>query len=264
MDTSGALMTLGEPRELTVPTLAHNSSKAATGGSTGRRRVGGRTSLGTVFSIDTSGTLTSLHSFADIDGRRPFTGLVEGSDGELLRNDVDRPSRVEGTVFRMHHLGTLTTLHSFSGSDGSGSFEGVTLGPDGSFYGPTQWGGASNLGTVFRIDASGTLTTLHSFTGSDGEFAHSGLVLGSDGSLYGQTLRGGANNFGTVFRIDASGAVTQDTFSQFRSGREPFERRVSVRCGHSGQRRELLRNHSGRRGPANSKGRSSESTVQAR
>jgi len=38
---------------------------------------------GTVFSITSSGTLTTLHSFGDSDGKSPFGGLVQATDGNF-------------------------------------------------------------------------------------------------------------------------------------------------------------------------------------
>ena len=61
-----------------------------------------------------SGTLTTLHSFCVsgcTDGAGPLGGLVQATDGELLRDNVDLAAAIGGgTVFKITPSGTLTTL----------------------------------------------------------------------------------------------------------------------------------------------------------
>jgi uncharacterized repeat protein (TIGR03803 family) len=173
----------------------------------------GGTGFGTVFKITPSGVLTTLYSFARVDGSSPSAGLTKGSDGNFYGLTTFGGAMDDGTVFKITPSGTLTSLHSFAGSDGQFPFGTVIQGSDGNFYGTTIQGGASGVGTVFKMDTSGvvaTVTTLHSFVGSDGAQPYGGLIQGSDGNFYGMTTTGGtaSGGSGTVFMITPSGALT--------------------------------------------------------
>jgi uncharacterized repeat protein (TIGR03803 family) len=180
----------------------------------GTTLLGGAHFKGTVFKIDATGSLTTLHSFSGApgDGANPIAGLVQGSDGDFYGTTASGGVHLQGTVFRVTPAGAVTVLHSFNGhpSDGGLPFAGLVQGSDGNFYGTTALGGAHFKGTVFKIDATGSSTTLHSFSGSpsDGANPVAGLVQGSDGNFYGTTAFGGAHLEGTVFNIDATGSLT--------------------------------------------------------
>ena len=173
----------------------------------GTTAFGGAHFKGTVFKIDATGNLTTLHSFSGSpsEGANPIAALVQGSDGNFYGTTASGGEHFKGTVFRITPAGGITVLHSFSGSPSEGGvpFAGLVQGSDGNFYGTTALGGAHFKGTVFNIDATGSLTTLHSFAGSTGEGAlpFAGLVQGSDGKFYGTTALGGAHGAGTVFNL---------------------------------------------------------------
>jgi uncharacterized repeat protein (TIGR03803 family) len=167
---------------------------------------------GTVFKLTPSGALTTLHSFDGTDGSGPYSGLIQGTDGNFYgttyyggANNTCRDGC--GTVFKITAKGGLTTLHSFEDTDGSGPNAGLIEGTDGNFYGTTFSGGAHSNGTVFKITAKGALTILHSFDGTDGAGPYSGLIEGTDGNFYGTTEVGGPTSDGTVFKITAKGAL---------------------------------------------------------
>jgi len=54
---------------------------------------------GTVFKIDPSGTLTTLHSFSGTDGADPRARLFEADDGNLYGTTVAGGSSGAGVVF---------------------------------------------------------------------------------------------------------------------------------------------------------------------
>ncbi len=180
----------------------------------GTTALGGAHFKGTVFKIDSAGSLTMLHSFSGFpgDGAIPVAGLVQGTDGSFYGTTSSGGAFFQGTVFRMTSSGAITVLHSFNSFLGEGAvpIAGLVQGSDGNFYGTTALGGAHFKGTVFKIEAAGSFTTLHSFSGSPGEGANpvAGLVQGSDSNFYGTTASGGAHFQGTVFRITPSGALT--------------------------------------------------------
>ena len=121
----------------------------------GTTLLGGAHLKGTVFKIDPTGSLTTLHSFSGSpnDGANPVAGLVQGSDGNFYGTTALGGVHVKGTVFNIDATGSLTTLHSFSGSPGEGAvpFAGLVQGSDGNFYGTTALGGAHGEGTVFKF-----------------------------------------------------------------------------------------------------------------
>jgi uncharacterized repeat protein (TIGR03803 family) len=182
---------------------------------------GGAGNEGTVFSITSTGVLTTLYSFCGrthcLDGEVPMAGLAVGSDENLLygttyQGGINGP----GTVFKVNLQGVMTTLYNFctqtNCADGASPFAGLVLGPDGNFYGTTYMGGAYSNGTVFKITPQGALTTLYSFcaqTGcADGAAPYAGLALGTDDNFYGTTRFGGAYHGGTVFKITPRGDLT--------------------------------------------------------
>jgi uncharacterized repeat protein (TIGR03803 family) len=150
------------------------------------------------------------------DGRNPFAGVVEGSDGNLYGTTSAGGSGNAGTIFKITPRLTvrqpLTTLHSFDTTDGAYPYAGLVQASDGNFYGTTELGGANGAGTIFQITSDGTLMTLYSFcsqaTCADGETPVAGLVQATDGALYGTTELGGANASGTIFRITPTGTLT--------------------------------------------------------
>ena len=109
---------------------------------------------GIVFKMDSSGTVTTLHSFggAPLDGAFPFAGLIQGSDGNFYGTTFNGgPPTADnqagnGIVFKMDSSGAVTTLHAFAGkpSDGGFPYAGLTQGKDGNIYGTT-------FDSVFRL-----------------------------------------------------------------------------------------------------------------
>jgi uncharacterized repeat protein (TIGR03803 family) len=187
---------------------------------------GGSNGDGTVFKINASGTLTTLHSFDGTDGDSP-NGLFQATDGNFYGTTYTGGASASGTVFKITPDGALTMLYSFcsqSGcADGSGPFAPLVQASNGDFYGTTAVGGFISAacaklngdvgcGTIFKITPSGTLTTLYSFCSqsgcTDGLSPYAGLVQATDGNFYGTTEFGGANSDGTVFKIAPRGKLT--------------------------------------------------------
>jgi uncharacterized repeat protein (TIGR03803 family) len=161
---------------------------------------------GTVFKLDTSGTLTVLHSFEDAEGVDPQAGVIRGPSGELYGTTylTNGNSCQCGTVYKLYK-GTLTVLHTFSGPDGSEPDAGLFRDAAGNLYGTTRIGGAFNHGTLFKLDTTGTLTVLHSFGANvkrDGRAPYAGLVLDGSGNAYGTTFYGGPSGEGTIYKLN--------------------------------------------------------------
>jgi uncharacterized repeat protein (TIGR03803 family) len=176
---------------------------------------GGTNNLGTIFKINSAGTLTILHNFDGTDGQCPESALVEGSDGNFYGVASSGGDRPQGTIFKITPGGTFTILHTFCTQqgcpDGANPMGAIVRYVDEAspltFYGTTSEGGANNLGTVFTITSAGALVTLLSFDGTDGANPEAGLVYDEGGGFFGTTSQGGANNLGTVFQITSQGAL---------------------------------------------------------
>ena len=131
-------------------------SRPPMGTFTGQRTTGGAngSGCGTVFKITPSGTLTTLHSFADVHGRRHNpTALVQATDGNLYGTTNLGGANGSGTVFKITPSGALTTLYSFCSQircmDGRPR-SGVIQATDGNFYGTTSVAEPAAFGTVFK------------------------------------------------------------------------------------------------------------------
>jgi uncharacterized repeat protein (TIGR03803 family) len=62
---------------------------------------GGAHGDGTVFSITTSGTLTTLHSFDGTDGNQPFGALIQETNGKFYGTTYSGGTSNDGTVFSL-------------------------------------------------------------------------------------------------------------------------------------------------------------------
>ena len=166
---------------------------------------GGASSVGVVYKLSKSGTLTVLHSFAGgtTDGCSPLGTPAMDKKSNLYGTAEACGSYTLGIVWKVSKKGTETLLHSFAGGSSDGEFplSGVILDAKGNLYGDTEEGGSSSLGTVYELDKKGTLTLLHSFAGSDGETPVGGVVRDAKGDLYGAAEAGGSDSYGTVWKL---------------------------------------------------------------
>jgi uncharacterized repeat protein (TIGR03803 family) len=176
---------------------------------------GGTSAQGTAFVVTTSGSFTTIHTFASDSqnlGAHPVGNLTLGSDNSFYGTCANDVVSGNGIIFKMSTSGTVQTLYHFlnSTSDGAAPHGTLFLGSDGNFYGTASGGGAAGAGSIFKITPAGVFTLLYSFTGNqtnstDGANPWAGVVQGSDGGLYGTTTAGGgSNNAGTVFKFGAA------------------------------------------------------------
>jgi uncharacterized repeat protein (TIGR03803 family) len=188
----------------------------------GTAAVGGAFSYGTVFKLDTGGTMTVLYNFTGgADGAipHPYGNLVVDGLGNLYGTTYEGGVYGGGTVFKLDTTGVETVLYSFcpdgSCSDGSRPTGGLIFDQAGNLYGTTTRGGnGSGLGVLFKLtpnpDGSWSETVLHSFGAyqGDAEEPYGGLVQDIAGNLYGATWQGGAYYQGTLFKLDTTGVET--------------------------------------------------------
>ena len=152
----------------TFTTLVNLPSDGADGGNPAAGLVQGpggylygttTNSLGGVFKMTPSGTLTPLYTFCTqsgcTDGEGPAGALVPATDGNLYgTTSGGGGTNCRGTVFAITPSGTLTTLYNFcSGSHSTDGVEpsGLLQATSGDFYGVTYHGGAHNDGTVYSL-----------------------------------------------------------------------------------------------------------------
>jgi uncharacterized repeat protein (TIGR03803 family) len=181
---------------------------------------------GNVFRVSTNGIITSLASFAKIDGSQPMAGLVQGSDGALYgttHGEFSGPYS-SGTVFKIETNGSLTNLVVFKNADGLNPQAALIQGSDGNLYGTTSGGGTNGgYGTVFKITTNGALTTLVSFANTNGGLPSARLLETGDGDFYGTTTIGGTNGgYGTVFKLSANGLLKTLVSFNNTNGYRPF------------------------------------------
>ncbi len=177
---------------------------------------GGAGGTGTVFKLDTSGNLTTLHSFGNTTGD-PYDGLLvengvfyTACDGDFIPGNSNL-----GTLFALNPATSqAANIYRFTGN-GSGALPlgGLTGDGQGNLYGTASYSSTnfSGNGVVFGFNlASRQYTVLHAFAGgpADGAFPGSAMVMDSQGKLYGTTIEGGTYGSGTVFEMDTAGNLT--------------------------------------------------------
>jgi uncharacterized repeat protein (TIGR03803 family) len=117
--------------------------------------LGGTSNDGTIFKITTTGSFTSLYSFAGSDGEYPTGELILANDGYFYGTTYSGGTASSGTIFKMTSGSALSTVYNFcsqaSCSDGDGPNAALLQASDGNLYGTTAYGGSNNLGTVFSL-----------------------------------------------------------------------------------------------------------------
>lgn len=173
----------------------------------GTTTTGGSHLVGTVFSLTSGGTFTTLFNFTGgTDEGVPQAAPVLGPDGNLYGTSDGVYAGTYGTAYKITTKGMLTTIHPFQFTDGATPYQ-LIAGIDGNFYGVARGGGSKNMGVVFRMTKAGAVKVLHSFTGypADGSLPVGTLAQANDGTLYGTTYQGGTKNWGIIFKISPAG-----------------------------------------------------------
>jgi uncharacterized repeat protein (TIGR03803 family) len=177
--------------------------------------LGANASGGTIFEISSAGKFKTLYNFCSkdqcTDGASPFSGLIQGSDGNLYGTTYSGGAYNSGTVFEISPGGKFSTLYSFCAQtncpDGSAPI-GLMQAADGSFYGTTWQGGAYEYGSAFQFTTAHQLITLHSFDNTDDGASPWVPIQANDGNFYGTTDSGSVNNAGTIYEISSSGVFS--------------------------------------------------------
>ncbi|MGD0192852.1 MAG: choice-of-anchor tandem repeat GloVer-containing protein [Rhizomicrobium sp.] len=179
-------------------------------------------SLGSIYKLDQTGTLTTLYAFCSrprcVDGSLPAGGLVMDKKGNLYGTTSGGGANGYGTIFKYESNGTLKVLYSFrDGNDGGYPLADLISDPKGNLYGSASQGGVGGAGTVFEFAIKKRrFEILHSFSGgqTDGSYPEFGLTIDSSGNLYGTTIMGGNESCaddvgcGTIFKISPNRTET--------------------------------------------------------
>jgi uncharacterized repeat protein (TIGR03803 family) len=105
---------------------------------------------GTLFKMDTNGTLTTLVWFNGTNGSQPKT-VIQGNDGSFFGLTYRGGTYDAGTAFRVFADGTFVTLASFDGTNGVSPDISLIQATDGNFYGTAEGGGSNGYGGIFRL-----------------------------------------------------------------------------------------------------------------
>jgi uncharacterized repeat protein (TIGR03803 family) len=161
------------------------------------------TDFGTVFKLDTTGTLTVLYTFTgQADGSQPEGRVIRDVNGNIhgttYAGGSDGCNGGCGVVYRVGADGTESSHPLTGGIQGQNPIGGL-LDMAGSLIGTTQRGGKPcgteiGCGVLYEIDNAGHYEVLHRFVGvtiRDGSEPAGDPILGLDGSIYGSTVAGG-------------------------------------------------------------------------
>jgi uncharacterized repeat protein (TIGR03803 family) len=191
-----------------------------TGTIIGTTQNGGANGTGTIYSIDSAGTFTSLHSFAvtsgqsNVGGAHPSSlGLAVNASGTIFGTTLTGGANASGVLFSLSSSGTFTTLRDFepAGNSNNGNEpNGLIIDGNGRLYGSTFIGGNTNTGVLFSQDPGGAVTTGKVPTnGSLGLNFGGGLAVDSAGTLFATASSGGTADAGTLVSMSSNGTVTK-------------------------------------------------------
>ncbi|MAS95869.1 MAG: hypothetical protein CMO55_21910 [Verrucomicrobiales bacterium] len=154
------------------------TNTATTGVFVGTTSGGGDNGDGTVFKIDSYGTVTTLVHFSAYDSSNPGAALAGplllASDGDFYGTTETGGDNSNGTIFTITPVGSFTRLFEFPLL--SSYPYGLIEGSDGHFYGvcegcgfPLPIGGVTyyNYGNVFQYTSEGSYSVLVDFYGDD-------------------------------------------------------------------------------------------------
>ncbi len=127
----------------------------------GTTELSGANANGTLFQINSFGTLHTLYHFCAktncADGAEPSGGPLVGIDGNIYGTTAVGGADNGGSIYEFTPWGVQYTLYSFCAKGGSACTDGqspeapLVQGTDQNFYGTTAFGGANGLGTSFNL-----------------------------------------------------------------------------------------------------------------
>ena len=213
----------------------------------GTATEGGTSTVGTIYSLTTSGTLTPLVQMVD-PYEYPVGGLLETSDGTLYGTASGTSNFTSSTG-----IGAVFSCDTSGGNFQSGDFSdginGITpvapliLGLDGNLYGTCYYGGAGNGGSIYSFSPSAlpyTPTDIYTFdtvnADPDGANPEGALYQDASGNFYSVTVMGAANQAGAVCKFQLiNGVLTLVWDTQLGSSTASFGPQAALIMASDGQ-----------------------------
>jgi uncharacterized repeat protein (TIGR03803 family) len=168
----------------------------------GTTRTGGANGAGTVFTVNSSGQVTNLFSFAN--GSHPIGALLVADNGRIYGLTVADDS-ARSTIYVIDSDRAVSMVYSFDRYPAGGRPAAGLIETRDGFYGVTV--GEGTAGSVYRLNDDGHVTVVHAFatSGLAGANPIGPLREHADGNLYGVASAGGAHGAGGVFRLTPQG-----------------------------------------------------------
>ena len=175
---------------------------------------GGSSNEGVLYSMNLNTNVYTKHvDFTGVNGRTPFSSLMQSSNGLLYGTTVGGGINDAGTIFSYNfNTNVLTTRYSFNNSlSGRYSYSKLVQASDGKLYGTTAIGGTGNYGTLYSWDeTSAAYAVHHNFaagTSANGAKPYGSLILAANGKLYGTTSESQTPDKSTLFSYNLSTAT---------------------------------------------------------
>ena len=170
----------------------------------GTTLYGGIGGAGTLFSVTSTGTVTTLHNFAAAtDGAQPNDMLAADPDGNIYGTTQAGGKFGGGTIYEFTTGQVLKVRHAFDAAvgDGASPLQGLVRSSAGALYGAAAGGAISTNGSVFEVNRVGVYVTRYKFlSAGDGHCPFSSVAVDAQGNVYGTVV---GNGFGG----DPNGAV---------------------------------------------------------
>jgi len=165
---------------------------------------GGTYGWGTVFKMNTSGTITAQYSFDS-----PTTGgylawpVIQASDGNFYSTtSLYASNGYTGSVFRLSPEFAYTLLYTEpdNSTQVSELQSGVVQATDRNLYGVGQAGAANQYGGIYQLGLDGTSSVVYSF--STYTLLSAGMMQHTNGKLYGSVNYASNNGNGYLYSLD--------------------------------------------------------------
>ncbi len=174
----------------------------------GMSSLGGTSDNGVIFQYNpTTSIYAKKFDFASINGKFPYSSLIQASDGMLYGMTTSGGAGGTsglGVLFKYNPTtSNYINILDFAGINGESPRGALLQASDGMLYGMTITGGANNMGVLFQYNpVTNTYIKMVDFNGTNGQNPNGSLIQASDGMLYGMTAGGGANSSGTLFQYN--------------------------------------------------------------
>jgi uncharacterized repeat protein (TIGR03803 family) len=165
---------------------------------------GGTYGWGTVFKMNTSGTITAQYSFdSPTTGAYLYWPVVQASDGNFYSTtSLYAANDYTGSVFRLNEEFSYTLVYTDADNNTQVSelSSGVVQATDRNLYGAGQLGGADQYGGIYQIGLDGASSVVYSF--SNPTQMQAGMMQHTNGKLYGSVNYASTDGYGYLYSLD--------------------------------------------------------------